>query len=378
MPNKHITIATSAHQPFDDRLFYHMADSLANKGHLVSIISCKSKLSKTIKGIKLDCFDDEKLDKKEKTTQLIQRFLISRPDIIICPEPLAIYAAWKYKKREKTGCKIIYDITEWYPSKKNVENTTGLIRLVQFFKMAIFNFFTCFKINAFIFGEHYKSLPYKAFFPFKNSMCLPYYFNEKYIRYKKKKFGPQSIILGYTGKISREKGSLHLLNTVKMIENRFPSTNFTLKIIGWYANKPEQKLFENEINKLKKSKVHIWQKTDFESFSEAIGEMDILFDLRVPDFENQHCLPIKIFLYAFCGRPVIYSNLKAIRKTIDASEFGYLVNPTNYNMIADKIESYINQPELYNKHAAQGRKLMQEKYNWSMVEPGFLSFIENL
>ena len=112
-----VAFLTTGHCPFDDRIFFHFARALSDEGNIVEIISSKTDLRETVEGISLDCFDGYSLPKKEKITRLSEKLSLFNPDIVICSEPLAVAAAKKYSRTWKKEVRIIYDITEWYPSK---------------------------------------------------------------------------------------------------------------------------------------------------------------------------------------------------------------------------------------------------------------------
>ena len=76
-------------------------------------------------------------------------------------------------------------------------------------------------------------------------------------------------------------------------------------------------------------------------YLELIKDTDIFMDLRSIDFENSHCLPIKLYYYIALERPIIFSNLKAISKSINIQKFGKLVDPTDSNKIAKIILIYV-------------------------------------
>ena len=93
--SKHIVILQSAHYHNDDRVFYHQAKTLTERGHRVEIYDCVA----------------------------FQQFQPTTADIYIVDTPRAM---WKVKN---TTAKIIYDITDWYPSKKNLRHLRWGARL---------------------------------------------------------------------------------------------------------------------------------------------------------------------------------------------------------------------------------------------------------
>ena len=115
----------------------------------------------------------------------------------------------------------------------------------------------------------------------------------------------------------------------------------------------------------------------FLEFCKTIGKTHLFIDLRKKDFENTHCLPIKLFYYLACGRPVIYSNLKSIRKEIKNFNFGYVCEPDDLQSIADHIVEYIVHPDMYFEHTKNALIASKSIYDWNLIDKQFVSFIEN-
>ena len=76
-------------------------------------------------------------------------------------------------------------------------------------------------------------------------------------------------------------------------------------------------------------------------------------------------------------RPVIYTDLKTIRKEIEIDSFGYLVNPEDSKKIAELITNYQNNESLYYSHCSNAKDLYELKYNWKILEENFIRFIES-
>ena len=106
-----ISLITSGHEPFDDRIFYHMARSLSDHNYNVEIVSSRCYLSDVIDGIKLNCFAGDNLSKRDKLKHFAEKLSSFKPDHIICSEPLTIEAAKNYSKTQNKKIRIIYDIT---------------------------------------------------------------------------------------------------------------------------------------------------------------------------------------------------------------------------------------------------------------------------
>ncbi|QBO57583.1 glycosyltransferase [Chryseobacterium salivictor] len=368
-----ILFLTTAHNYDDDRIFYHQAKELKSQGHEVMVSSLCSDFQGVIEGVLIQSFGILTLSSKEKTEKFRNICTSFSPDCIICSEPLAVIATKEYTKYRKAP--VLYDITEWYPSKRMLKNYFFFGKLFHFIKFGLIQLYAGFISSAFIFGEHTKKFPLAYLFPRKLKLVLPYFPSEIYIQKNIKKLKANEITLCYTGEISKEKGIDNFFNASRALRKKRPLLQIKILIIGGARSEGEQFHFENLVKMYKWANVSIQKPTPFAKFTESFSEADICFDLRTSNIENNHCLPIKIFYYAAAGKPVIYTDLKATREFVNVSKFGYLVNPENSNLIADYIIQYIENTDLYDKHAVAARKEYEGKYNWEIIRRSFTDFV---
>lgn len=374
-----ISFLTSGHFPFDDRIFYHLGKTLAEAGHNVRITSSKANLKSIVENITMDCFAGDDLKKKEKIIRFCDMLYGFRPELIICSEPLALIAAKSYKKKHATKSRILYDITEWYPSKKNLIPFHPLLRFGIFIKLLIFNIYAARYTDAFIFGEWYKSRPYRFLFPEKPYKFITYYPDLRYLRYNNATLTDGRLKLSFAGKINLEKGFGNFIRVVKELILMDKNLSVEIKIIGWYENENEKNECEKLIQSVNRNVTFTFsERLPFITFWESLRDTDIFIDLRSDSLENKFSLPIRLFYFAALGKPFIFTDLRAIRNEADTSNFGFLVKPDNAAEIAKIILNYIKDPQLYNIHCTNARRAAEELYNWQIIKPGFLKFIEEL
>lgn len=368
-----ILFLTTAHNYNDDRIFYHQAKSLLEKGFEVKVCSFYSDFKGEIEGIEIESFDIL----KEKSGAKIKKFReicdVYQPDCVICSEPLAVIAANYFRKNKKIS--IVYDITEWYPAMSMLENFSLLMKFVHGIKFFLIQLYAGFLSTHFIFGEATKMFPLAYFFPFKKKMILPYYPDQKFISQNIKTLEKNQICLCYTGAISEDKGIGNFFRAINIFQNRNPEILVKVLIIGSARQENDEIYFRNLLSQFSFKNIEIRKPTTFENFTKSFSDAEICFDLRAYNFENHHSLPIKLFYYMAAGKPVIYSDLKGIRKHLDTSGFGFLVNPQDSDIIADCIEKYIKNPELYGLHANNAAKQFRQHYNWEIIRESFGNFI---
>ncbi len=85
-----------------------------------------------------------------------------------------------------------------------------------------------------------------------------------------------------------------------------------------------------------------------------------------PTLSYIDALPIKMFEYMSAGLPVIASDFPLWREIIDGNECGLCVDPMKPQEIAAAIDFLVNNPEQARDMGENGRRAVQDHYNWSV------------
>ena len=369
-----ISILSSSHKYNDDRLYYHFSKSLSGKGHSVNIVSSDIDMDKSGK-ISISSFNGLKYTSTEKIELYLNKLSQYDPGVIICLEPITVIAAKKYSKNKSVN--IIYDITEWYPSKSQLKNHFALTRPIFFLIYFSLFIYSCFLADSFIYGEYFKGLIPKKIFSKKKSTQVSYYPKKEYIKRTEPCINNNNLSLCYTGTLSIEKGLINFLEVLKELTINNSNLNIDVKLIGEFSLTDKEECL-NMINELDKNiYISFFKFQELTKYIQLIQNTDIFLDLRSIDWVNSHSLPIKLFYFMALQRPVIYSDLKAIRKEVEIEKFGYLVNPENSKKIAELINNYQEDKNLYTSHCSNAIDLFELKYNWEIIEESFINFIES-
>lgn len=270
------------------------------------------------------------------------------PDRIICDTPKAIRIARKAFGRK---VQIIYDVTEWYPSKKYLWNVPAWRKPLMFCAMIGASLWAGCATNAFIFGEAHKAKPFRRLFPWKKYLFLPYYPSLQYIPSSAPRPIEDEVRLFYAGPKTQEKGYFRAIEVAKKCETKMPGKKVVFTAV---------------------------EGVSFEDFCREITLHDFCLDLRDNDFENTRCLPIKLFYYLAAGKPVVYSDLKAIRHGVPEIVNDSLVDPDDIERAADSIVALTSSPEKYLAICRRNRELAESTYNWESQHERFVQFVEQL
>lgn len=364
-----VAFVQKTHKPLDDRVYYHQKPALEKAGCEVVILSAATD------NCNLDnafCFDSTDMRKQAVINKMSDILKTLSPDVMICDCPIAVIAAHKYKKINKKS-RIVYDVTEFYPSKKNLYKLNFIKRLVKSLVLKTLDFYAAVVSDGLIFGEYYKSLKYKVLRK-KPFVFLPYYPDNKYFLPSKYKDDFEKWTFSYNGNLTVEKGFPVVLEVTKAIVEKYPEKQFVLNVIcGNYSDDKFRKMEQFPKN----LDIIFSDYQPFETFCHSISDYDIFFDLRTNDKENTRCLPIKLFYYIAVGRPAVFTDLKAIRKEVaDFENFGFLSNPEDINNIVAQVSRYISDNELYKRHCKNALN-MSAVYSWNSIEQRFIDFITN-
>ncbi len=366
-----ILFINTLHNSLDDRTFYHHAVALSKENAKVSIFSSLETKNETLDNIQI-C--SEKISTKNFPNQVltISKLIESiKPNIVICDSPTGILAA-TISRNSNT---IIYDVTEWIPSKAHLINTKKLLLPFKFVGLFFINYFAGLLTHKFIFGEYHKSIIFKPLF-WKNRIISSYYPDLKHIKQTPPRTISEKVRLYYSGWFNVDKGFDKVLDLITLVANANPTKKIELQLTGSYKNDADKIYFESIIDSLpENTSIFKSNFVSFEAFCKELSQPDIFLDLRKNDFENKRCLPIKLFYYLACGRPVVYTGLRAIKDVLKISEVGYSFENNDIQNIANGISNYISDPKLYLEHCERAKQLSENQFNWEKIKPEFVNFV---
>lgn len=98
----------------------------------------------------------------------------------------------------------------------------------------------------------------------------------------------------------------------------------------------------------------------------------------LPTVSYRDALPVKMFEYMAAGIPVIASDFPRWRAIIDASDCGLCVDPRDPAAIAAAIDRLAHDPPLARRLGANGRRAIEQTYNWRNEAQKLVRFYADL
>lgn len=371
-----IAIITSGHPPFDERIFYKFGISLTKYHHDVEIICSTEEIMTEDEGIKIAGFDGSDLSKKAKVDRLYTEIRRFGPSLVICCEPLTILAAHRYRKEISDPVKIIYDITEYYPHQNMLNQYSGVTRFVNFTRFFLFNLYVSNLTDYLFIGEEGKAKLYNLTAPTVKKAIISYYPPQRFFKYSPPVYKGRQFTLCYTGNISVPGGFTRFVKLIEIAAERNSDKIFTAKIIG--DNESPGDILLNRLSELQNVKVVRRGRVTYENYSSEFKDVDLCIDLRDKNIVFNRSLPIKVFDYMACGKPFIASSLDSFKGFEDIKEAGLLIEPDDLEKAVERIELYLNNPDLLDQHSVTANRLFVEKYNWEILESKLTGIIDSM
>lgn len=127
-----------------------------------------------------------------------------------------------------------------------------------------------------------------------------------------------------------------------------------------------------------------WSKVDELGFLDREGVRGVLarsvagLVTLQPTQAYMDSLPVKMFEYMSAGLPVIASNFDLWRGIIESDGCGLCVDPLDPQAIAAAIDRLIGDQDLARRMGANGRRAVEQRYNWGIEEGRLLAIYETL
>ncbi len=376
--SKKVALVTTGHPPLDERIYWKFARSISSNGYETAIFCSTENIFEERENILINGFKDDRLSRKEKLNKLYLFIRQFKPDLVICSEVSAIIPAHKYKKFDNKNCKIVSDITEWYPENVAFKRK-GFVKFLIYFFLSLINILLVNYSDHLVIGENGKKRRYNLLAPLKAKTIIRYYPILQFFKFYPPDANIKKFTLCYAGLINFERGILTLLQTAIKLAERHKHLTIKLKIIGKFQYINEETEFNKIIENVTSIEIERINWTDYNKISEYLMDVHLCFDLRKRNFIYRHSLPIKIFEYMACGKPFIYSDIKPIREELkNYDRFGVLVNPDSQEEIIKATEKYLNAPDLLLNHSQNCRKEIEEGKNWETEAEKLITLVKHL
>ncbi|QQS50482.1 MAG: glycosyltransferase family 4 protein [Bacteroidota bacterium] len=379
---KTICMLSDMHGLFDDRIYWKEAVSLKKYGFNLIHIGFSDKEEDYIsnEGIRIISIPRLKYSKIFLFDRIIKTILFKKPyntmlkkikqtnAQVYTVHDLKINAIIRKIKKLPQKPKLIYCIHEDYPDMiRDYTQRKGLAKILRFFYATLIEKWEIKKSTLYDYVIAFDDATFNKFNRLRNNTNTDLIYNfaeidEIITDQPEKKWD-----ICYVGSISKQRGILELIEAISL--TRSLKKDISLLILGTIHDKIFDKIIRDKISKLSlESNIILHDAIDHKKVSEYIRSCRIGMVTLLPIPKYFKNIPIKQFEYMACGLPVIGSNLPPIRKFVDPSNSGIIVNPESPSDISSAIIKLLNDKKLYSELSENAYKAAINHYNWKISE----------
>ncbi len=360
---------TSAHKRYDVRIFEKECTSLSKSGYDVYLVVNDDKEDETINGVHIVSTGFMPRNRKERIVDSMSRIVEKAKSIdadiyhFHDPELMRIFSKIKNGK-----CKMVFDAHE--DTQKQIMDKEWIPLILR-------------KLVSSMYGSYQK----KKMRKYDALITVTPQIAEKL-----KEYNPNVSIVTNYPIISQRKDAKILEHNDKYVffaggiseqwchETIINAINNLNGIRYKLAGSSDENYFE----KLKQCKG--WEKVDFlgkikhseveEIYTEAIAGMAVN---ECTQIKGEGTLGnTKLFEIMAASVPVVCTDYRLWKEIIETNKCGICVESNNQEQIADAINYLANNPEIAKNMGANGRKAVEETYNWATQEKELLDLYDNI
>ena len=375
-----ICILNVLHGPFDKRMYHKVGRSLMKDGHLVVSICPEGEFDGDQRdGIHFRYIPaaKSKFQRILAALRLVRAGRVEEADCYIAPEPESWVAALIIKWIH--GGHVVFDMHEYFPTefaKFFPERMQLLMTSVARITMRYLSRHTDLIILT---RESFESM--WEGLPAPRAIVI----NANHLQDRCTEIpedvraivgdGPAVIHQGEFGEI---RGAWQLLDAMKIVARQVPGVRCIL--LGDYVTGSFRK-YRRAIRKAGLETTFVFPETvPYEAVPAYIAAADVGLILFQPGLVNHtFAMPHKLFDYMREGKPVIAPDFSIeVANILDGAEAGVLVEVTDPKAIARAIVELLTHPELAARLGENGRRAVEERYNWEREEAKLLAAIDSL
>lgn len=359
---------TSVHNYDDIRISIKECQSLVNANYNVHLISPNT-TETCFKGIKIHGVQNVYKGRMQRIFMFSKVILLKAieidADIYHFHDPELIPVGLKL---ERKGKKVIYDVHEDVP--RQIMTKHWIPKLFRKLISILFEIYE--KKSAKKFTAIVTSTPFirerflrvnKKTVDIKNYPLIAELFQPNIV------YEEKEAAITYIGGISTKRGLFTMVQAVNRLGD------VTLKLAGNISDNEELKKVQT---------MDGWSKVDYLGFVNREGIKSILKESKAglvvlqPEANYIDSLPIKMFEYMAAGIPVIASNFPLWKEIIIKNKCGICINPLNVNELVNAIQWLLDNPYEAKKMGENGRKAVEENFNWEHESKRLLELYQNI
>jgi glycosyltransferase involved in cell wall biosynthesis len=348
---------TSVHPPFDVRIFYKEAKSLAKNGFDTYLVvsGAENQIIDDVKIVGVNVFQAGRLYRMFKHSKLvIDRALEIKADIYHVHDPELLPYVGELKA---TGAKVIYDSHEDVPTQTLSKTYVPYIfRWPLSLWVKLYENYQVRKIDAIVAATETIRNRFKSVH--KNIVVIN---NYPFVEELKTNTETQvkELAVCYVGSVAKVRGAVEIVKAIELSKSAKLYLAGSTNEAGLYEQLRSMDGWKKviDVGYIPRTKV-----------AEVMGKCMVGIVTLHPEVNYLSSIPIKMFEYLSAGIPIICSDFPHWREMLGQYNCARFVNPLDPYDIAESIDWYIDNPEMAKEMGLRGQKLVEDVFNWKSEE----------
>ncbi len=366
-----VCILTTAHSPFDERIFHKEAKSLEMAGNEVVIIAPHTQ-NQLRDGIRIRAVPPfrSRRERVYRLRDIYRAAKLERADVYHFHDPDLIPVGMLLQRRAR----VIYDVHEYYGD--SLMTRYWLPRPLRYLAAHLFDklekfsarfFDAVITVNSHMAGQFQRVNPLVEVlhnYPLESQFTLP--------RPEK----PKAPVILYLGGINRERGLEVILRAMALVTQVHPEA--VCELVGPAETEDLSAEFADLEAWLQRGNVKLRGKIPYEEVPRVLEESGIALVPLLPTLNYQKAIPIKLLEYMAAGLPVIGSDFGYIESIISKNKCGVLFEAGNHAALAQSISRLIEDPESSLEFGQNGWDGFHREYTWEREQAKLLRIYQGI
>lgn len=169
------------------------------------------------------------------------------------------------------------------------------------------------------------------------------------------------LVVGYVSNMSKREGHRHLIEAVARL--REGGLDCRCLFVG---HGPERKALDELVARLGlENAVHFAGEVDHHQIKAYYMAIDVFVIPRIPDYAADWVTPLKPYEAMALGRPLIVTDLPALREVVGDGERGLIAEPASADSLAQAIRRYADDAVVREQTALNARQWVFEHRTWA-------------
>lgn len=180
------------------------------------------------------------------------------------------------------------------------------------------------------------------------------------------------IVIGTIKMMEKKYGSEDILDAFSMLKKKHPDVPLKLLMVG-----------RGSMIDYLKEKAEKYNISDSVRFTgiipfDQIPKYHNMLDIYLaPSTNDSESFGVGILEASACGKPVIVSNIGGLPEVIKDHETGFMIPPNSPEVLAEKIQELVLNEELRNEFGKNGRKFVEEEYDYDKILDNIISIYDS-